>query len=55
MRLAKIRGTVVSTCKEPSLQGVKFLLVQFLSESENRCRTTKSLLMWSARERVSGF
>lgn len=33
MRLAKIRGTVVSTCKEPSLQGVKFLLAQFLSES----------------------
>ncbi|MCG8362700.1 MAG: EutN/CcmL family microcompartment protein [Pseudanabaenales cyanobacterium] len=33
MRLARVRGTVVSTCKEPSLQGVKFLLVQFLSES----------------------
>ena len=32
MRLARVRGTVVSTCKEPSLQGVKFLLVQFLSE-----------------------
>ncbi|MEO0532625.1 MAG: EutN/CcmL family microcompartment protein [Cyanobacteria bacterium P01_A01_bin.123] len=32
MRLAKVRGTVVSTCKEPSLNGVKFLLVQFLDE-----------------------
>lgn len=32
MHLAKVRGTVVSTCKEPSLNGVKFLLVQLLSE-----------------------
>ncbi|NJL85912.1 MAG: EutN/CcmL family microcompartment protein [Leptolyngbyaceae cyanobacterium SM1_1_3] len=33
MRLAKVRGTVVSTCKEPSLRGAKFLLVQLISES----------------------
>ena len=33
MRLAKVKGTVVSTCKEPRLQGVKLLLVQFVSES----------------------
>lgn len=33
MLLAKVRGTVVSTCKEPSLQGVKFLLVQLISET----------------------
>ncbi|MEM6424873.1 MAG: EutN/CcmL family microcompartment protein [Cyanobacteria bacterium P01_H01_bin.119] len=33
MQLAKVRGTVVSTCKEPSLKGVKFLMVQFLDES----------------------
>ncbi|MBT9311088.1 EutN/CcmL family microcompartment protein [Leptothoe kymatousa] len=32
MRLGKVRGTVVSTCKEPSLTGVKFLLIQFISE-----------------------
>lgn len=32
MHLAKVRGTVVSTCKEQSLNGVKFLLVQLLSE-----------------------
>ncbi|MEO0349787.1 MAG: EutN/CcmL family microcompartment protein [Cyanobacteria bacterium P01_A01_bin.15] len=32
MRLGKVRGTVVSTCKEPSLTGVKFLLIQFVSE-----------------------
>jgi carbon dioxide concentrating mechanism protein CcmL len=33
MLLAKVRGTVVSTCKEPSLSGVKFLLVQLLSDT----------------------
>ena len=33
MLLAKVRGTVVSTCKEPSLSGVKFLLVQLISET----------------------
>ncbi|MDA0672702.1 MAG: EutN/CcmL family microcompartment protein [Cyanobacteria bacterium] len=32
MLLAKVRGTVVSTCKEPSLNGVKFLLVQLLND-----------------------
>lgn len=32
MRIAKVRGTVVSTYKEPSLQGVKFLLVQYMDE-----------------------
>ncbi|HCA95290.1 MAG TPA: carbon dioxide concentrating mechanism protein CcmL, partial [Cyanobacteria bacterium UBA9226] len=30
MQIAKVCGTVVSTCKEPSLRGVKFLLVQFI-------------------------
>lgn len=33
MLLAKVRGTVVSTCKEPSLNGVKFLMVQLLSDT----------------------
>jgi carbon dioxide concentrating mechanism protein CcmL len=33
MQIAKVRGTVVSTHKEPSLRGVKFLLLQFLDES----------------------
>jgi carbon dioxide concentrating mechanism protein CcmL len=33
MRIAKVRGTVVSTYKEPSLQGLKFLLVQFMDEA----------------------
>lgn len=32
MQIAKVRGTVVSTQKEPSLRGVKLLLVQFLDE-----------------------
>lgn len=32
MLLAKVRGTVVSTCKQPSLNGVKFLLVQLIDE-----------------------
>jgi carbon dioxide concentrating mechanism protein CcmL len=32
MRIAKVRGTVVSTYKEPSLQGVKFLVVQFMDD-----------------------
>jgi carbon dioxide concentrating mechanism protein CcmL len=35
MRLGKVRGTVVSTCKEPTLTGVKFLLIQFISEDGN--------------------
>jgi carbon dioxide concentrating mechanism protein CcmL len=32
MQIAKVRGTVVSTQKEPSLRGVKFLLVQLMDE-----------------------
>jgi len=32
MQIAKVRGTVVSTHKDPSLTGVKFLLVQFVDE-----------------------
>ena len=35
MQIAKVRGTVVSTQKEPSLRGVKFLLVQLLDEAGN--------------------
>ncbi|WP_121968954.1 EutN/CcmL family microcompartment protein [Leptolyngbya sp. BC1307] len=35
MRLAKVRGTVVSTVKDESLRGVKLLLVQLISESGN--------------------
>ncbi len=30
MQIAKVRGTVVSTVKDPNLTGSKFLLVQFL-------------------------
>ncbi|MGV0028340.1 EutN/CcmL family microcompartment protein [Phormidesmis priestleyi] len=33
MHIAKVRGTVVSTQKEPSLRGVKFLLLQLLDEA----------------------
>jgi len=33
MLLARVQGTVVSTVKEPSLRGVKFLLVQLISET----------------------
>ena len=32
MQIAKVRGTVVSTNKDSSLKGVKFLLLQFLDE-----------------------
>jgi carbon dioxide concentrating mechanism protein CcmL len=32
MQIARVRGTVVSTQKEPSLTGVKLLLVQFVDE-----------------------
>ncbi len=32
MQIAKVRGTVVSTQKEPSMQGVKLLLLQFVDE-----------------------
>ncbi len=32
MQLAQVRGTVVSTQKDPNLQGVKLLLLQMLDE-----------------------
>ncbi|MBD2462732.1 EutN/CcmL family microcompartment protein [Oscillatoria sp. FACHB-1407] len=32
MQIARVCGTVVSTQKEPTLRGVKFLLVQLLNE-----------------------
>lgn len=32
MQIAKVRGTVVSTQKDPNLRGVKLLLLQFLDE-----------------------
>lgn len=32
MQIAKVRGTVVSTQKEPSLRGAKLLLLQLLDE-----------------------
>jgi len=32
MQIARVRGTVVSTQKDPSLTGVKFLLVQLMDE-----------------------
>jgi len=32
MKIAKVRGTVVSTHKESSLRGVKLLLLQFMDE-----------------------
>lgn len=35
MKLAVVRGTVVSTQKEPSLTGVKFLVVQYLDPEGN--------------------
>lgn len=35
MQIAKVRGTVVSTQKDPSLQGTKFLLLQFVDEAGN--------------------
>ncbi|MDX2100222.1 MAG: EutN/CcmL family microcompartment protein [Leptolyngbyaceae cyanobacterium bins.59] len=35
MQIAKVRGTVVSTQKDPSLQGTKFLLVQLIDDSGN--------------------
>lgn len=33
MQIAKVCGTVVSTQKEPSLTGVKFLMLQYVDES----------------------
>lgn len=35
MLIAKVRGTVVSTQKDPSLQGTKFLLLQLIDENGN--------------------
>jgi carbon dioxide concentrating mechanism protein CcmL len=35
MQIAKVRGTVVSTQKDPSLRGVKLLLLQFVDEDGN--------------------
>lgn len=35
MQLAKVVGTVVSTRKEPSLDGLKFLIVRGLDEEGN--------------------
>lgn len=35
MQIAKVRGTVVSTQKDPSLQGTKFLLLQLVDEQGN--------------------
>jgi carbon dioxide concentrating mechanism protein CcmL len=35
MKLAKVLGTVVSTHKEPSLTGTKFVLVQMLDAAGN--------------------
>jgi carbon dioxide concentrating mechanism protein CcmL len=35
MQIAKVRGTVVSTQKEPNLGGIKFLLVQFIDDEGN--------------------
>ncbi len=35
MQIAKVRGTVVGTHKEPSLRGVKFLLLQLLDHDGN--------------------
>lgn len=32
MQIARVCGTVVSTQKEPSLTGVKFLVVQYIDE-----------------------
>ncbi len=35
MQIAKVRGTVVSTQKDPSLQGTKFLFVQLVDDQGN--------------------
>jgi carbon dioxide concentrating mechanism protein CcmL len=32
MQIAKVKGTIVSTQKEPTLRGLKLLLVQFIDE-----------------------
>ncbi len=35
MQIAKVRGTVVGTQKDPSMRGVKLLLVQLVDEEGN--------------------
>ncbi|MBC7880977.1 MAG: EutN/CcmL family microcompartment protein [Anaerolineae bacterium] len=35
MQIARVRGTVTSTQKEPSMVGVKFLLLQILDDQGN--------------------
>ncbi|NET01472.1 MAG: EutN/CcmL family microcompartment protein [Sphaerospermopsis sp. SIO1G2] len=35
MQIAKVRGTVVSTQKDPSLTGVKLLMLQLIDENGN--------------------
>jgi carbon dioxide concentrating mechanism protein CcmL len=35
MQIAKVRGTVVSTQKDPSLRGVKLLMLQLVDEEGN--------------------
>jgi carbon dioxide concentrating mechanism protein CcmL len=35
MQIAKVRGTVTSTQKEPSLGGVKFLVLQLMDDDGN--------------------
>jgi carbon dioxide concentrating mechanism protein CcmL len=35
MQIAKVRGTVVSTQKDPTLRGVKLLMLQLVDENGN--------------------
>ncbi|TAE59181.1 MAG: carbon dioxide concentrating mechanism protein CcmL [Nostocales cyanobacterium] len=35
MQIARVRGTVVSTQKDPSLRGVKLLMLQLIDENGN--------------------
>lgn len=35
MQIAKVRGTVVSTLKDPSLRGTKLLMLQLVDEEGN--------------------
>ena len=35
MKIAKVRGTVTSTQKDPSLRGVKLLMLQLIDENGN--------------------
>ncbi|WP_017655051.1 EutN/CcmL family microcompartment protein [Fortiea contorta] len=39
MQVAKVRGTVVSTQKDPSLRGVKLLMLQLVDENGNMLPT----------------